>query len=379
MIILSMIEKELKQFFRNKGTVIMLFVFPIALITCLGFSLKSFMGADVDVFSDEKVLYTIESKSRYEEGFNELKKGFEKETGLIFEEITNKEEAMTLVDEYDAIALVTINENGYNYYRSKEGEMVSSKIFRSMVEQGLSTYALVDTAIEENPRLVEEILKTEKEKYAKESPIGINEVTSFEYYTFAELALIMMYISVTVAESVYSEGDLKTINRIRLSKVSDLQLIIAKGALGLIIGILQIVEVYLFSTIILKINWGENIPVMMGVLLSLAIFSSVLGIVIGLLVKESKSINSVLQVIIITVCFLGGCYGPLSMLKSMPIMADLIKFSPIYWVNSALISLNTGIVNNYGVIAIATCLGSSVFLILGYMTIKKVKGGKSIA
>lgn len=379
MILLSMIEKELKQFFRNKGSVIMLFIFPMALITCLSFSLKSFMGGNLDIFSDKKVLYTIENKSRYEDGFSALRKGFEEDTGLVFEEVINKEEAKTLVDEDEAIALVTINENGYDYYRSKEGEGVRSKIFRGIVEQGLSTYALVDTAIEENHKLVEEILKTEKVEYVNESPVGVKEVTSFEYYTFAELALIMMYISVTVAESVYSEGDLKTINRIRLSKVSDLQLIIAKGALGVIIGILQVMEVYLFSTIILKINWGENIPAMISVLLSLAIFSSVLGIITGLLVKESKSINSVLQVIIITVCFLGGCYGPLSMLKSMPIIADIIKFSPIYWVNSALISLNTGIVNNYSMIAIGTCLGAAVLLILGYMTVKKVKGGEYIA
>ena len=381
MILLSMIKKELKQFFRNRGSIVMLFIFPIVLITCLGLSLKNFIGSDVDIFSGEKVLYTIENESRYEKGFTEIMKALEGENGLTFEYITNTEKdmAMSLVDEYKAIALVTINENGYDYYRAKEGEKITSKIFRSIVEQGLTRYALVDTAIEENPMLIEEILKNEKAEYIKESTIGANEVTSFQYYTFAELALIIMYISITIAESVYSEEKLETINRIRLSKATELQLIMAKGALGVIIGMLQIIEVYLFSTYILKINWGENMLTMFAVLLSVAVFSSVLGIIVGLVVKESKSINSTLQALIIGVCFLGGCYGPISMLKSIPIISDLIKISPIYWVNSALVSLNTGTVNNYGIIAIGSCLGISLVLILVYMSFKKVVGGKSIA
>ena len=122
MILLSMIEKELKQFFRDRGGVIMMFIFPIALITCLSFSLKSFMGGSIDVFSEKKVLYTIENNSKYEKGFNKFKEEFEKETTLNFEEITNKDQAITLIDKYDAIALVTIGEKGYEYYRSKEGE-----------------------------------------------------------------------------------------------------------------------------------------------------------------------------------------------------------------------------------------------------------------
>ena len=81
MILLSMIEKELKQFFRDKGSVIMMFIFPIALITCLSFSLKSFMGGAYNFFR-KKVLYTIENNSKYEEGFNEFKEEFEKETRL---------------------------------------------------------------------------------------------------------------------------------------------------------------------------------------------------------------------------------------------------------------------------------------------------------
>ena len=162
---------------------------------------------------------------------------------------------------------------GMSIIGQKKVNRTSSKIFRGILEQTLTNYALVDTVIEENPMLLQEILKAEKAKYVEETSIGGNLVTSFEYYTFAELALIILYISLATAESVYNEGRLKTINRIRLSKANDLQLIISKAILGIIIGILQITEVYLFSTFILKVNWGENLPIMICVLLALVVFS----------------------------------------------------------------------------------------------------------
>ena len=200
--------------------------------------------------------------------------------------------------------------------------------------------------------LLQEILKAEKVKYVEEKTIGGNIVTSFEYYTFAELALIILYISLATAETVYNEGRLKTINRIRLSKANDLQLIISKLILGIIIGVLQITEVYLFSTFILKVNWGENLPIMICVLLALVVLASVLGIVVGLSVKDDKSIQSTLQAIIIMFCITGGAYAPLSMLKSIPIFEKIIKLTPVYWVNSAMTSLNTGVVNSYAIISI---------------------------
>lgn len=379
MILLSMIEKELKQFFRNSGGVIMMFVFPIALISCLGFCLNSFMGGSIDVFSEKKVLYKIEDNSKYEDGFNKFKEEFTKETDLKFEEIGNSDEAISMVDKYEAIGLVTINENGYEYYRSKDGEKTSSKIFRSILEQTFTRYALVDTVIETNPNMIQEVLQAEQGKYVEETSVGGKVTTSFEYYTFAELALIILYISLGTAETVYNEHRLKTINRVRLSKATNLQLILSKAILGMIIGALQIAEVYLFSTFVLKINWGDNLPTMIPVLLALTMFSSILGIVIGLSVKDDKSIQSTLQTLIISMCITGGAYAPLSMLKGIPVFSEIIKISPVYWVNSALTSLNKGIENNYAITSIGVSLGFSIMLVLGYMISRKVKGGRTIA
>ena len=57
---------------------------------------------------------------------------------------------------------------------------------------------------------------------------GARDITSSEYYTFAELALIIFYVAGIVGESVYKEKQLTTINRIRLSRMKESFLIGAK-------------------------------------------------------------------------------------------------------------------------------------------------------
>ncbi|MDU1312873.1 MAG: ABC transporter permease [Clostridium septicum] len=379
MILLLMINKEVKQFFRYKGNVIMLFIFPLVLITCLVFALKGVMGGELNIFKDTKVLYKVEEKSKYYHGFEIFKNKFNKISSVEFKEVGNTDQAKALVDERQAIGYISINEEGYNFYRRKSGETTAGKIFRGVFEQTLANYSLVDTILEEDPTRLQEVLKEESNKYVSEGSIGGKGITSFEYYTFAELALIILYISITIAYSVYEENKLTTINRIRISKSNDFQLIFSKGIVGIIIAILQIVEVYIFSTFILNVEWGDKLPIMVLVLISLSIFSSVIGIIVGLLARDSKNINGILNSSIIVICMLGGCYAPLSMIKSIPILSSLVKVSPVYWANTALISLNTGVDNNSGLTSILVSLILSLVLVLSYFFIRKIKGGKIIA
>ena len=62
-------------------------------------------------------------------------------------------------------------------------------------------------------------------------------ITSTEFYIFAELALIILYLTTTVFESVYKENTLSTINRIKLSNSSEHMIILAKVAMGCMISI----------------------------------------------------------------------------------------------------------------------------------------------
>jgi ABC-2 type transport system permease protein len=174
---------------------------------------------------------------------------------------------------------------------------------------------------------------------------------------------------------VYRENYLTTINRIRLSKVTESHLIGAKVLVGIIISILQTLLVYVYSSIVLKVNWGENTLKFMSMFLAFGIFASVIGAIIGLIAKNDSTVSGVLNVVTIIICFLGGCYVPLYMIIGFSPINKLIYFSPIYWINTAISSMLCGIESNTYFIALLVPLGLSAVCLLAYLGILRNKGG----
>ena len=378
---IAMFKKELKQFVRSKGNVLLLFVFPIALITTLAVGLNSMMTSGSDFFADgdepSKVYYTIEGKdNKYKEGFEEFTSGIEDGLKVKFEEISSKEDAEEDVDTEKALLHINIDSEGFEIYTSKNGEGIKSKIMRSLFESFLNQYAVYDTIGELNPEAFKNLAISQYDEYVTEEKLdGKESVSSAEYYTFAELALIILYISVTVGESVYKENQLKTINRIRLSKIKESVMIAAKVAFGISIGILQTLVVYAYSSIVLNVDWRQNTLKFISLFIVFSIFASVVGVIIGLLAKKDNTVSSVLNIVIIFICALGGCYTPMAMLVSVPVLNKLIFISPIYWINTATSSMICGYESSAYFIALAIPIILSAICVLAYAVIMKKKGG----
>lgn len=376
---LVMLKKEFKQVLRSKRNLIFMFVFPIVLITTLSVGLKNMMTSS-DLFgtgdNNSKVYYTLEGDSKYNEGFLAFKEGVENSVNIKFEETSSLDKVEDEVDKYDALVHIDVNDNGFELYSSKNGEKIKTKIFRSIFESVLNEYAVYGTIAEYNPKAFQNLVENKYDEYVvKKDVSGARDITSSEYYTFAELALIIFYVSSIVGESVYKENQLKTINRIRLSKMKESFLIGAKVAVGIIISILQTLVVYVYSTVVLDVNWGVNTLKFMSMFVAFGIFASVIGAIIGIVAKNDSTVAGILNVATIVICFLGGCYTPLHMIIGMSPINMLIYFSPIYWINTAIGSLLCGIESNAYIIALAVPLGLSALCLIAYFGILKNKGG----
>ena len=111
-----MLKKELKMFFRSKGNVMMLFLFPIILITTLSLSLNKLMSAEVEIFGendkDSIVYYSVGEDSKYKDGFLMFTEEIKKEINIDFKEVDSLDEVKDNVDEKKAIAYVSLYENG---------------------------------------------------------------------------------------------------------------------------------------------------------------------------------------------------------------------------------------------------------------------------
>lgn len=379
---LAILKKEIKQFLRSKGNIVMLFVFPVILITTLSVGLKDMMSNMEGIFGKEsktsKVYYSLEDESEYKEGFLAFKKGVEDNINIKFEETSSIDNVIDDVDSHEALAYIDIKKNGFELYSSKNGESTQGKIFRNIFESSLNRYAAYGAIEEYNPEAFKNLIQSKYDDYVeKDSEYKSRDVSSSEYYTFAELALIILYIAPIVGESVYKENQLKTINRIRLSKVNESILICAKVSLGLLIGVAQTLLVYAYSSTVLGVNWGENALKFIILFVALAIFASVVGVIIGLLAKKDTTVNSILQVAIVIICAFGGCYTPLSMIISIPVLSKLVYLSPIYWINVATSSMVLGFESSAYMIALAIPIVISIVGVIAYLAIMRKKVGIS--
>lgn len=371
-----MLKKEIKLFARDRINIVMLFVFPIVLVTVLGYALDGLMGSDFDIFEDGKIYYTVDGKSDYEKGFDMFRDAFKKEfDDVSFIEANDIDKAKSDVKNNKAYALITIDKDGYEYYRNPTGEDMSSKVFRGIFEGVLDDYSLVELTSEKNPAMIQSILDRKIKDYTKDIKVGTHSISSLDYYTFAELALIILYVSAVVGESVVNEREYQTINRIKMSEKGHVVGTLAKVTLGILVGIIQVIVVYIYSTIVLDSRWGDNLVPIIVNLMFFILFSSMLGLFIATISKDGKSMNSLLNSLTIILCLFGGAYAPLSVLKSIPGISTLTLFSPVYWVISSLISISTGVKDVYSSTLIGICVGFSLLTLILVVIKQNKKGG----
>lgn len=369
---LALIKKEYKQFTRNKGNVFMLFLFPIILITVLSAGLKDMMN-DSDVFKEDGnssiVYYTSDENCKYNEGFKQFIDGVEDSISVEFKNTESLDSVKEEVDNYKALAYINVTDNGFDFYSSAKGEKSKTKIFKSILNSVIDKYAAMTTIGEYNPRAFMNFVQNQYDSYLQKTEDDTKDLSSSEYYTFAELGLIILYVSTTVAESVYREKSLTTINRIRLSKVKEGALIASKVFFGTIISLVQTFVVYIYSTFALNVDWGKSTFKFILMFVALGFFVSALGAVLGILANNWEGVSGTLNGIIIAVCFLGGCYCPLQNIISIPVANKLMNLSPTYWINNSVGSLLRDVDSNayFICLSISICLG--VLLMVFYLTV----------
>ena len=379
MILLTLIKKEIIQFFRSKTDVITMLIFPIVLIFVMGKSLDGLMSMDKNIFSGKIIYFNIEDASGNKnlQPFYDFSVQFQKDTEAEFIENTNHKEAIELVNKNEAICFINVGKEDIKYFRNENEESTESKVFRNLYAQYMKKYIFIHSTSKSEPQKVPQILNAQNNTRVKSEGISYDEVNSFTYYTFVELTLIILYISTITSISMYKENTLHTMTRLKTSSIKKINIIISKIALGIVIGIMQIILVYITSTKLFGVNWGQKLIYIFVVLISFIIFSSVLGISISMIFADQKTAYTLTNMLIIVMGFLGGSYVPLCLVKSARITSFLCQLVPNYWVNIALLGLKYNVDTSYYISAINISLEGAVLMIVLGKIISKLKEGGS--
>ena len=353
--LLTQLWKEIRTFFTSKGNLLFTFLMPILLISVFSFALRDYIKADYKTFENGKVFfYTDNVNSDEISEFNMIKEKLEQVTGVSFEQIYDYEKACADVEKSLGYGVITIKKEGYDYFRSTFNEPEGGKLFRTLFEQ----LANNSMTMQENTAGIK------KNAVINKTRLQLNRLDSKNYYTFAGLAFSILFMGLLVAFMVYDEKEYGTIERIRLSNAGIPAMVMSKVLTGVISGSIMIVVSYLFSSIVLKVRWGENTGLIMIVLLCLVIFAAVFGCVVGLIGKNKTICQSTVLMFSMICGYLGGSITPLYLLENVPILNWIVKISPLYWTNRAISSLYNGIVDEKTVYSICVLGGLVVVLIV---------------
>lgn len=378
MILVTLIEEEVINFFKNKINIITLFIFPIILIYIMGTTLNGLMGLDGNIFRDKTIYYKINNCDEKQfRDFYDFIIEFETSTKVNFVKVNKTEEAINNVNQNKAISFIYINGYDYKYFRNEKEEKYESKIFRNIFEQYYKKLYLLNNIKKNNPSGLNKIINNEVSISIISENISLKEVDSFTYYTFAQLVLIIFYISTIISSSMYEKRNLYKMTILKHSSINKFNILISKVVLGMIIGILQIAIVYLGSTKFFNVSWGENLSIILAVLVSFIIFSSMLGVSVAMIFSNQKTTAIINNALILVMGFLGGSYVPIYLIQSDKITSFLSIFSPIYWMNISLISLIHSDSSTYYINCIGIFLALSILLLLIVLAMPKREVGGS--
>lgn len=321
------LKKEFRAFFGNKGTLVVMTALPLLLLLIFGYALGNYIGANYETFDNSSVFYYVETNNQeMVDKFFIIAEEIQGATGVSFVEIDNPTTGEEDVEKSQAFGLITIQDATYSYFRSTFNEPEGGELVRNLFVQLANQ---------------EELAKIVIEKEVLEMP----QIDSISYYTFSSLGFSILFMGLIVGFSVQNEKNLGTIERMQLSKAGISTIFLAKLLAGITCGLGQTLVVFIFSNVVLKVSWGIYTPLLFVLFLLLSLYSAVFGGVMGFICKSKASCQNNVMMISMLSGYFGGSITPMYLLENTAVMNIIINCSPLYWLNSATISLQNNILD----------------------------------
>lgn len=304
--IITIVLYELRIMLRNRVNLILLLVMPVAMIALMGYAMKPFLNAEAKGPDKFPVSYADSSK--------------------------------------DAIA------------RSFDASIASVA-----GEYGISEKEL-------------EVVRTGLEKTASNNFVNVNEVKkpevrtldSFQFFGAGMLIFFLLTCGMGLGINIINERADRVFFRIVSFPVTHNQYLAGKAIGNALIGFFQAASVILFTSLVFKVDWGNNYPGLFLVIAELMLIASGIAVIFSNLLNSSKTLSTLLTVLFWMMAFISGSFAPL------PIFEPIAGYTINKWAFEAFTGFMTGqgIMNvlNYLILLLLTGL---VFWAAGVMLYKR--------
>lgn len=106
------------------------------------------------------------------------------------------------------------------------------------------------------------------------------------------------------------------------------QVLIALAQMALLVG---------FGILVMKLNWGQNIPGLIVMLIAGALAAAALGTMLGTFVKTAAQANGLSIMLGMVMALMGGCWYPLELFPQL--IRNVVKILPTTWAMQGLLDL----------------------------------------
>ncbi|MDP4144625.1 MAG: ABC transporter permease [Bacillota bacterium] len=367
---LNIIKKCIILNMRDKKNLVLMILFPIALIGILGSVFNNnFEGTSIGKID---VLYSQTGNGNANKAFEVFKEN-SKNLNIVFLQVNDESKAVKEIKnaKYSCYIKVNGENDTINFYKN-EKQNIEAGLVQNVLTIVTQRYSVITEIAKVNPRIVPELAKDTSANFVSLQSVDKKKTPrAMDYYAVTMLTLIIMYASVGGGMSTIAEKTNKTWERMISSPVYKVQIFIGETIGKLIVTFIQAAVVILFSKYVYNADWGSNITAVIAIIATQIIMAISIGIGVAFIFKSENAVAGILNTLIPFMCFLGGAYIKVDSFTN-PVFVFFTKMSPVKWSNDAIFRTVYSNDTSYIIPAIAVNLGIAiVFLMISSMIMRR--------
>jgi ABC-2 type transport system permease protein len=304
---IHLLKYKLKHLFREKDLLGWLFAFPIALGTFFFLSFGNVMDSEDFKFDPVPVAFVTENESsNLDTTIEELSR--ENEDQLFKVTKTDKDNALKLLESkevdgiiYDtAIPTITVTKEGLN-----------QSIIKSFLETYLKHVSIFEEIGSKHPEKLQEAINliSKNIKFNEEISFSNTKMDNLSQYFYALIAMTCLYGSIIGRQCVESiQANLSALGaRREVSPANKISVILADFTGALIFNYLSVLLLFFYLTVILKIDFGNQILLILLAAFAGSVIGVSMGTFIGSIGKASANVkDAIASSVSLILSFLSG-------------------------------------------------------------------------
>ncbi len=300
--IIQIVYYTLLMQIRDKQSLAMMLLMPIALILLLGIALESdFQPPEMDAI---KVAIYNEDKGEKANTFEEFLISDEVKGLLDVTRVSSPEEGRKLIEERIVWALISKE-------RSVEGEGSNINILfiegdnQSILTNIVGAYVDQENAVNALGKIGACEHEITRRIFVCDTAITVGgaKARAIDYFAVTMLAMTLMFGSVYAAEIVVRLKNTYVGKRAKSTLTKQNQIFAGATIASFILVLAQGSIILFFTKYVYNVNWGENIFVSMLIIFAMTLVSTSMGTLVGVLLADVKRVDLVINIFCISFYF----------------------------------------------------------------------------